>query len=38
MMRDFENIGSRFHDLTYFGVTDVALAVKDVAILLTNED
>ena len=38
MMRDFENIGSRFHDLTYFGVTNVTLAVKDVTTLLTNED
>ena len=36
-MRDFENIGSRFHDLT-FGVINVTLAVKDVTTLLTNED
>ena len=36
-MQDFENIGSRFHDLT-FGVINVTLAVKDVTTLLTNED
>ena len=35
-MRGFENIGNRFHDLTYFGVTNVVLAVNDVTTLLTS--
>ena len=36
MMRSFENMGNRFHDLTYFRVTNVTLAVKDVTMLLTS--
>ena len=35
-MQDFERIGSRFHDLTYFGVANVTLAVKDITTLLTS--
>ena len=31
-------MGNRFHDLTYFGVTNVTLVVKDVATLLTSGD
>ena len=38
MMRGFKNMGKRFHDLTYFGVTNVTLAVKDVTMLLTSGD
>ena len=31
-------MGNRFYDLTYFGVTNVTLAVKDITTLLTSGD
>ena len=35
-MRGLETLGNRFYDLTYFGVTNVVLAVNDVTTLLTS--
>ena len=35
-MQGIESLGNRFHDLTYFGVTNVVLAVNDVTTLLTS--
>ena len=35
-MQSIEILGNRFYDLTYFGVTNVVLAVNDVTTLLTS--